>query len=193
MLWKTGALALLAVGAHAGGVVDLVAEGLLAGRSPNSLEQRMEEDAASIIVIGRRASSTVQMSQNGTVDMEAWDAEVDAACQTVLAKLKRATNPTGTCICYNLLAMNNQTGAFEADLRLYQLSTPTGDFEGISADHVQVGLSYKGASVSPVSATTAAQKVNMRRENIDGHPTLLQTYIFVGQVDAGKLQDATSM
>lgn len=192
MLWKTGVIASLAVGAHAGGVADLVAEGVLTGRSPKSLEQRMEEDAARIIVAGRQALPNAQPSQNGTVGMAAWGSEVDAACQTVLAKLKIATNPTGTCTCYNLPVMNNQTGAFEADLRLYQLSTPTSDFEGISADHVQVALSYRGASVSPVSATTAAQKANMRRDNTEGKPVLLQTYLFVGQVDADKLQDATN-
>ncbi|ROV95210.1 hypothetical protein VMCG_08569 [Cytospora schulzeri] len=193
MLWKTGMTALLAAGAHAGGVADLVAEGVLAGRSPKALGQRTEDDGARLIVVDRRASPTVQLNQNGTMDMEAWDAEVDAACQAVLGKLKKATNPTGTCTCYNLPVMNNQTGAFEADLRLYQLSTPTGDFEGISADQVQVALSYKGASVSPVSAATAAQKVNMRRDDTEGDPTLLQTYFFVGQVDADKLQDATDM
>ncbi|KUI57833.1 hypothetical protein VP1G_05184 [Cytospora mali] len=192
MLWKAGVTVLLVVGAHAGGVADLVAEGVLTGRSPKPLEQRMEEDAARLIVVGRRAASTVQLSQNGTIDMEAWDAEVDAACQTALAKLDKATNPSGTCTCYNLPVMNNQTGAFEADLRLYQLSTATGDFEGISADKVQVSLSYNGASVSPVSATAAAQKVTVRRDHTEGNPTLLQTYLFVGQVDADKLQEATN-
>lgn len=192
MLWKTGVIALLATGAYAGGVADLVAEGVLTGRSPSSLEQRMEEDAVRNIVVGRRALPNVQLSQNGTDGMESWNAEVDAACQAVLAKLKKATNPTGTCTCYNLPAMNNQTGAFEADLRLYQLSTPTGDFESIPADHVQVALSYKGASVSPVSAT-AAQKPSMRHDNTEGKPILLQTYLFVGQVDADKLQDAANM
>lgn len=193
MLWKIGVTALLAAGAHAGGMADLVAEGILTGRSPKSLEQRMEDDAARLIVVDRRASTAVQLNQNGTMDMVAWNAEVDAACKTVLAKLKKATNPTGACTCYNLPVLNNQTGAFEADLRLYQLSTPTGEFEGISADQVQVALSYNGASVSPVNSTTAAQKVNMRRANTGGNPTLLQTYLFVGQVDANRLQDTTNM
>lgn len=152
----------------------------------------MEDDAAPRILI-ERASPAVQMNPNGTMDMVAWEAQVDAACQTVLAKLGKATNPTGACTCYNLPVLNNQTGAFEADLRLYQLSTPTGEFEGISADQVQVALSYNGASVSPVTATVAAQKVNMRRGNTRGNPVLLQTYLFVGQVDANRLPDMSNM
>lgn len=196
MLWKAAVTALLAVRVHAGGVADLVAEGLLTGRSPESLEQRMQHDAARHIVISRRASSTVQMNENGTIDMEAWDAQVNVACQSALSKLKQASNPSGTCTCYNLPALNNQTGAFEADLRLYQLSTATGDFEGISPEKVQVGLSYNGASVSPVSATTSAQKAtdaNAQRRDTQGNPALLQKYLFVGQIDADRLQDGTNM
>lgn len=194
MFWKAGAMALLAAGAHAGGVADLVAEGILTGRSPKSLEQRMQDDAARLIVVGRRASSTAQASQNGTIDMEAWDTEVNAACQSALSKLHKASNPSGTCTCYNLPVMNNQTGAFEADLRLYQLSTPTGDFDGISAEHIQVSLSYNGASVSPVNTTTAAEKASsIRRQDTQGKPTLLQTYMFIGQVDADKLQAESNM
>ncbi|ROW07078.1 hypothetical protein VPNG_06637 [Cytospora leucostoma] len=194
MFWKAGATVLLAAGAHAGGVADLVAEGILTGRSPSSLEQRMQDDAARLIVVERRASSTAQASQNGTMDMEAWDTEVNAACQSALSKLHKASNPSGTCTCYNLPVINNQTGAFEADLRLYQLSDPTGDFDGISAEQIQVSLSYNGASVSPVNTTTAAEKVSsIRRQDTQGKPTLLQTYMFVGQVDADKLQADSNM
>lgn len=191
MLWQAGVTALLAVGAQAGGVADLVAEGVLTGRSPNSVEQRMEENVNDHVVVSRQASSTVSLQQNGTINMAEWEAQVTAACQAALSKLPQSTNPSGTCTCYNLPALNTKTGAFEADLRLYQLSTPREDFAGIPANQVQVGLSYNGASVSPVTASTAAQKVSgpqARQANPNPNLQLLQTYLFVGQVDPNKMQ-----
>ncbi|KAI3396625.1 hypothetical protein diail_11879 [Diaporthe ilicicola] len=192
MLWQAGVTALLAVGAQAGGVADLVAEGVLTGRSRQAVEQRMGEHASDRIVVSRQASSTVSLIQNGTVNMAEWEAQVSTACQQALSKLPQSTNPSGTCTCYNLPALNTQTGAFEADLRLYQLSTPREDFTGIPANQVQVALSYNGASVSPVTSSTAAQKVSgpqaRQAAGANTNLKLLQTYLFVGQVDPNKMQ-----
>lgn len=141
-------------------------------------------DALNHVVISRQLQANVQLNANGTVNMTAWETTVNAACMAALAKLKEATNPSGTCTCYNLPAINNQTGAFEADLRLYQLSTARDEFAGIPPEQVQVSLSYSGASVSPVSASTAAQKLSARQ---NPQLKLLQTYLFVGQVDPTKL------
>lgn len=192
MFWSTVGTALLAVGAQAGGVANLVAEGYLTGRSTRSLEARMGEDAANHVVVARQTSgsASVPLNANGTVNMAAWDAQVNAACLAALQKLPEATNPSGTCTCYNLPVLNNATGAFEADLRLYQLSAARAEFAGIPADQVQVALSYNGASVSPVSASTATQKVTAR-QNTD--LKLLQTYLFVGQIDQTKLAQSKDM
>lgn len=190
MYWHAGVTALLAVGAQAGGVADLVAEGVLTGRSSRSLETRMSEDALNHVVVTRQLQADVQLNANGTVNMTAWETTVNAACMAALAKLTEATNPSGTCTCYNLPAINNETGAFEADLRLYQLSTARDDFAGIPADQVQVSLSYNGASVSPVSAATAAQKLSARQNT---NLKLLQTYLFVGQIDPTKLSQSRDM
>lgn len=186
MMWQAGVTALLAIGAQAGGVADLVAEGALTGRSPKSIEQRMEEHVSDHVVVSRQASSTVSLNQNGTVNMAEWEAQVNTACEDALSKLPQSTNPSGTCTCYNLPVLNTKTGAFEADLRLYQISASREEFAGIPANQVQVGLSYNGASVSPVTASTAAQKVQPRQAN--SKPQLLQTYLFVGQVDPDKMQ-----
>lgn len=183
MFWQTGVTALLAVGAQAGGVSDLVAEGYLTGRSSQSLESRMEGEAMGNVVVTRQ-TPPVTLMPNGQVNMTAWDAVVNAACVAALQKLPEATNPSGTCTCYNLPALNNATGGFEADLRLYQISTPRNEFAGIPANQVQVSLSYHGSSVSPVTTATAAQKLTARQNT---GVRLLQTYMFVGQIDPEKL------
>lgn len=178
---------MLAVGAQAGGVADMVAEGALTGRSPRSLESRMAASAQGHVVQARQlqVESDVQLNANGSIDMAAWDEKVNAACLGALNKLSEATNPSGTCTCYNLPVLNTATGAFEADLRLYQLSTARDDFAGIPPEDVQVSLSYNGASVSPVSASTAQMKVSRRQQTPD--VKLLQTYLFVGQIDKDRL------
>lgn len=184
MFWQAGLSALLAVGAQAGGIGDLVAEGYLAERSSQSLESRMANDALDRVIVSRQGSPNVQLNPNGTVDIAAWDAQVNTACIAALSKLTQATNPSGTCTCYNLSVLNNVTGAFEADLRLYRISAARESFAGIPPNQVQVSLSYNGASVSPVSATTAATKVAARQNPA---VELLQTYLFIGQIDADKL------
>lgn len=186
MKWQAGLTAVLAVGAHAGGVSDLVGEGMLAARSPMSLELRMDDYASNHVIVSRQATV---LNGTGNMNMTAWDIEVNAACQAALAKLVQATNPSGTCTCYNLPVLNNATGAFEADLRLYQISAARDDFAGISQNQIQVSLSYNGASVSPVTTTTAAAKIVARQNS---NPQLLQTYMFIGQIDQDKLT-ATNM
>ncbi|CAN8101955.1 unnamed protein product [Discula destructiva] len=185
MIWQARLSALLAVGAQAGGIGDLIAEGYLSGRSPQSLEARTADSELKHDVASRQLAPTVQLDVNGTANMAAWDAQVNAACTAALSKLSQATNPSGTCTCYNLPVLNNATGAFEADLRLYQISAARDDFAGIPANQVQVSLSYNGASVSPVSASTASTKVAARQAST---VQLLQTYLFIGQIDADRLR-----
>lgn len=150
-----------------------------------------------VVVVRQEAPSGVVLNADGTINMTAWEEETNAACVKVLAGLSQATNPSGTCTCYNLPALNNQTGAFEADLRLFQLSAPRDDFAGISPGNIQVGLSYNGASVSPVSQNTAAKKVVVQTRQVAAattqNLTLLQTYLFVGQIDTSRIAGGINM
>lgn len=140
-------------------------------------------------------ASNVLLNQDGTINMTAWDAQANDACNIALSHLPGASNPSGTCICYNLPALDNVTGTFEADLRLYQLSSPSAQFSGIPPQNIQIGLSYRGASVSPVSARTASEKVMVSAvaprqndaSNINANLKLLQTYLFVGQIDKAQM------
>jgi hypothetical protein len=138
--------------------------------------------------------------------MSAWDAAANDACQTALKQLPQASNPSGTCICYNLPRLDNRTGTFEADLRLYRLGEPTGDFLGIPPQNVQVGLSYRGASVSPISMGRAplaarsavpasASTLSARQTQINPNETLdlLQTYLFIGQIDRSQMRAGMTM
>ncbi len=179
-------------------------------RNNPAYQRRMEEIAKRSIQLRSMVqarqnvdtSSNISLNPDGTINMTAWDAAANTACNIALSHLPEASNPSGTCICYNLPALDNQTGTFEADLRLYQLSTPSGQFTGIPPQNIQVGLSYRGASVSPVSAQTAAKKVVSKiatrqdllaPDAVNPNLRLLQTYLFVGQIDKDQLSPTMTM
>ncbi|AEO67258.1 uncharacterized protein THITE_2116160 [Thermothielavioides terrestris NRRL 8126] len=200
MLWqRTLVSSLLAIGAQAG-IGDLVMEGLT--RNGRTVERSLEESAmASLetrayLETRQTMNSGTPLKSDGSIDLNAWNTQVNAACQDSLRSLHTASNPSGTCVCYNLPLLNNETGAFEADLRLFQLSPPTGDFQGIPQDQIQVELSYQGASVSEVKNASAASAVRLRARQDNGNGTdlpLLQSYMFVGQVDKDKMTGQVSM
>ena len=126
-----------------------------------------------------------------------WDTQTAAACTTALAALnEKAGNPSGMAACYNLPYLNNSTGVFQSDLRLFTVSAPSGTFVNIPSQNVMVGLSYVGATVSMVNASTlirrdklisltsppqsADRRVTERQAPV---PVMAQTYAFIGQID----------
>jgi hypothetical protein len=148
------------------------------------------------------AGSGVTTANGTTMDMAAWDRDTSEICTARLSTLDAASNPSGTAICYNIPMLNNQTGRFLADLRLYKISDPTGTFLGVLPQDLGVGVAYNGATVLRVDNTTDAlsardftdrveiQMVGMRAEPLerrDTNPQLLQTYSFKGQIDTAKI------
>jgi len=223
MMWQTTLVAsLLASGAQAG-IGQLIVEGMT--RNSPAVERRMQEIAkASILARGyietrqeMAPDSGVILNADGSINMEAWDQTANNACIESLLQLPQASNPSGTCICYNLPSLNNQTGTFRADLRLFRRGMPTGEFLGIPPENVQVGLSYRGASVSlmsmgrtsrpgaiqgtppaatPAAAGVAGQGLTTRQTpQFDANETLdlLQTYLFIGQIDRSRMSPDLSM
>lgn len=191
MLWqRTLAASFLATGAQAG-IGSLVAEGF--SRNSEGVERRLEEVAKANLrargFLETRQSdglgNDTPLTSDGGLDIDAWNTMANTACQAALKSVGEATNPSGTCVCYNLPLLNNSTGTFEADLRLFQLSEPRGDFQGIPQDSIEVELSYNGASVSEVSQQPL-KRVKARQDNTEDLP-LLQSYLFIGQVDEDRM------
>ncbi len=202
MLWqRTLVASFLAIGAQAG-LSDLIMEGMTQGST--GMERRLEDMAKANIrargfVEARQAavgSANAPLKADGTLDMAAWNTAANAACRESLQTLQLATNPSGACVCYNLPLLNNSTGTFEADLRLFQLNEPTGPFQGIPQGTIEVELFYNGASVTEVSQQSVPSTgVKVRQVSINngtaaadtGNLRLLQSYLFVGQVDKDQM------
>ncbi|KAF5715133.1 hypothetical protein FMUND_7046 [Fusarium mundagurra] len=139
----------------------------------------------------------VPLTKDGSLNMTAWNMETNAACRSALGGLHKSTNPSGTCVCYNLPSLDVKTGVFEADVRLYQVSQPRGSFAAVAPEDINVGISYKGASVMPIqpadvngTGLTGGKPGMGKRE--EGMP-LLQSYMLVGKIDADKMTDNMTM
>ncbi|TEA11066.1 hypothetical protein C8034_v007939 [Colletotrichum sidae] len=170
------------------------------------LEKRQSMDVSAEWVPN---SAEVKVNADGTINMTAWEQETSAACTVALSHLDAASNPSGTCICYNLPSLDAKTGVFEADLRLFKVSEPRDAFSGIPPQNIQVGLSFNGASVSPVSANRIAAGVGSVRRDLSRdvsfdvpwaalqkrgvQPLALQTYLFIGQIDQSRMVQPMTM
>jgi hypothetical protein len=159
-------------------------------RRDDTVERAMRRYAEAMVEerVERRQSSPTQMN------VTLWNEQTAAACNMSLMMLNGvASNPAGMAVCYNLPYMDNSTGTFQADLRLYMISDPTGDFSGIPPQNVTVGLQYFGASVQTINPSELKKRdftswPSTRRESeIEKRaamaPTLVQSYAFVGQIN----------
>ncbi|KAF7543223.1 hypothetical protein G7Z17_g10907 [Cylindrodendrum hubeiense] len=197
------AASLFALSAHAsslsGGAILLRAEDVLSRPyatvlSSSLLHTRTEENNT----INGTDISGVAVNADGSLNVTAWNEATNAACQSALSILTQSTNPSGACVCYNLPSLDTETGVFEADLRLYKVSNPRADFNGIAPEDIAVGLSYVGASVMPVdeqdvSSAGMVGSVASIAKRATGVPELLQTYMFIGQIDTDRMVDNMSM
>ncbi|CAG8979766.1 hypothetical protein HYALB_00012403 [Hymenoscyphus albidus] len=184
-MWSNTLAAVLLISRVSAGVAGSF--NVLGGRG-NSIEDSARRYVDSIVEpLERRAPVGPGMSQ------AAWDASTEKACTLSLEALNgQATNPSGMAVCYNLPMLDNQTGVFQADLRLFMVGPPTGPFANIAAQNVNVGLAYNGATVSAVNKGTGLKKrvdVGVSIISWPKHkrqapiPILTQQYAFVGQIN----------
>ena len=121
------------------------------------------------------------------------------ACDKALSALNGvASNPSGIAVCYNVLMLNNRTGVFQADVRLYKIAPPTGDWATLEKGpgKINTGLQYMGANVHTPSITpnkkrevdfrqdAMAQEVNKRAAAL---PQSVKNLTFIGQAHSDVL------
>ncbi|RDL39927.1 Uncharacterized protein BP5553_04267 [Venustampulla echinocandica] len=161
----------------------------------NSVEESMRRYVDKVVQPIDRRQAPPPAAAAG-VDMSQWDAMATLACTTTLESLNgQASNPSGIAVCYNLPFLDKATGVFQAELRLYTISPPTGNFASIAAKDINVGLTYNGATVSAVNASAMGRRSEIeatmlwpRGDGIEkrqspAEPTLSQFYAFVGQIN----------
>ena len=76
------------------------------------------------------------------------DVDTETACISALAALHgSASNPAGVTACYNVLAFDNATGIFSAEIRLYRVAKPSGAWVEVDmvGEGVDVGVVFERA------------------------------------------------
>lgn len=189
MRWPVAVITSLLLASHVtAGVFDI----RTIVRREDTTERSMRRYLTSLVEdVEKRATQSAPTNGNLTM----WEAQTSAACTTALAMLNGvASNPSGMAMCYNLAFLDTKTGVFQADLRLYKISSPTGDFSSVPDQNVSVAVQFTGASfsaVDPSSLTPAKRSMiswpSVRRdgklEERQSSITLQQTYALVGQIN----------
>lgn len=93
-------------------------------------------------------AATQQSANAATIDPTKWSAQAEKACMTSVMNLRgKSSNPAGLAVCYNVPYLDEAKGAFEAELRLYNVSMPSGEFVGVTPAMMMVTLQYQGATI----------------------------------------------
>ncbi|KAF2668481.1 hypothetical protein BT63DRAFT_414486 [Microthyrium microscopicum] len=99
-------------------------------------------------------------------DPATWNAQADQACSGVVMKLNgQAGNPSGMVACYNVPFLDTQKGTFEAELRIFNVSMPSGDFAGTSATNMMVTFKFQSASVQASDGTLPVKRALIERQS----------------------------
>lgn len=148
-------------------------------------------------LLNRRATVSGSITGINSAQLER---QILASCSSTLSGIPaNQADPSGMAVCYNLPTLDNQTGVFQADMRLYRIADATGNFAGLSADAVQVALQYNGAAVQPINASSSfvfkrdvssliswsstKPKRSLESRASLATPKLTQSYAFVGQMN----------
>ncbi|KAI0188588.1 hypothetical protein EV127DRAFT_409398 [Xylaria flabelliformis] len=181
MFLITAAVAsLLAVQVH--GAPGSIMGGILGSRRV-SLEDRVAETAYELLE--RRQTPSAD-----TLNMTQWDSDTLAACTTTLSTLPSASNPSGMAVCYNIVQLNTDKGEFMADLRLFEISQPSGAWAGIPLQQMQGGVRFTGATASEINgqrvAARSLEHQYFSKRQSQG-PTLHRTYMIVGKINQDQM------
>lgn len=162
----------------------------------NALYRRQNPSASSGDTNSTSLNATepgIRLTPSGTLNFTAWSAAVNPACAQSLSALKQATNPSGACVCYNIISLDVGRGMFEADLRLFEVSPPRGSFVGVRPEDIKVFLDYNGATANGTNQTSADGAMQGAGAAGQGKASLNQVYRIKGQIDKSRMDDNMTM
>ena len=169
-----------------------------------SLTKRQDANSAELAPLQSLMPSSKAPSD---ADLQKWEADTRAACMATLTNLKgQASNPSGLAVCYNLPFVDNTTGVFQAELRMYNVSAPVDPWVGVTTADIGLTLSYLGATVQnmqgnftkrqfsypPIRRRQSSRGLLIERQDI-ATMTEIKTLMYVGRINSNLLGPALSM
>lgn len=212
MLFKSALIGGLLAAGHANAIKLRQVSALL---QRSDVEGGLLGDAERIATLTRRqdanpsdsaplASLSPASGDATRIDLERWEAETKQACMDTLSNLNgQASNPSGIAVCYNVPFLDNSTGVFQAELRMYNVSAPVDPWVGVTAADVSMTLSYLGATVQnmagnftkrdltwpPVRTREVKDGLLVERQNINTM-TEMKVLMYVGRINSNLLGSA---
>ncbi|KAH9870985.1 hypothetical protein J1614_006559 [Plenodomus biglobosus] len=208
MLFKNVIVSSLLAAGHAAAFKGDQVNALL---SPSEdVEEVLRRDAAMMATLTRRqdsnpadtaplASLTPGSGDASQINLAEWEEQTRTACMDTLSNLNgQASNPSGIAVCYNLPFLDNQTGVFQAELRMYNVSAPIDPWTGVTAADVSMTLSYLGATVQNMAGNFTKRDLSwppikegmlVERQNINTM-TELKVLMYVGRVNTNLMGSA---
>lgn len=214
MLFKSAALGGLLAAGHAAALKIGDVNAVL--RRSEDLDEVLRRDAVLVASLTRRqdanaadtaplAALTPASGDASKADLQKWEEETRTACMQTLSNLNgQASNPSGIAVCYNVPFLDNSTGIFQAELRMYNVSAPVDPWQSVTAADVSMTLSYLGATVQAMNTNTS----NTKREVGDARASVrwsdgtlverqtittmteLKTLMYVGKINSNLMGPA---
>ena len=186
-------------------VTRLTSQGVLPTRSSvaSSTGTGISMGAFKSNFFGTKGITHLKSEEVSTIS-HSWDEITNNACLLRMNSLNgTATNPSGKAVCHNIQDLNNSTGAFTADVRLFQVAPATGNWLSLRPTGLTIGMSYHAASVqlqntegeggkSGESWLSRDRAHSQLRRSLGQEPQFLQKMVFLGQVKSdsvAKLKD----
>lgn len=212
MLFKTVALGGLLAAGHVAAIKLGEINAVL--RRSEDLEEVLRRDAGLLATLTQRqdanpadtaplASLTPASGDASKADLQKWEEDTRAACMQTLGNLNgKASNPSGIAVCYNVPFLDNSTGVFQAELRMYNVSAPVDPWQSVTAADVSMTLSYLGATVQAMNMNNTKREVSEARARArwsDGTlvqrqtistMTELKTLMYVGKINSNLMGPA---
>ena len=142
-----------------------------------NLEGDMKRDADRIL---RRAAPSTTGSLSVAAPSQALNQSISEACIKSLSTITSVDNSAGLAACYNVMQYDPKANVFEADLRLYQMSQPTGNFENVPLNDIMIGLTYP-------ASTTFQSLTKRRKRDVEARQSSMmevQQYTLFGTIEA---------
>ncbi|TGZ77237.1 hypothetical protein EX30DRAFT_311460 [Ascodesmis nigricans] len=119
--------------------------------------------------------------------MVQWSADTTKACLKAAGNLK-PRNDAGIIACYNMPLLMDSKGVFSADIRLFRISPPAGEWQGVRGLSMLVKYNDEGAIIERRNLSDSEVKATL--EATEGSQfTLLEHSQYIGQIDMSVLKE----
>lgn len=118
------------------------------------------------------------------LDLEGWSRDTVRLCAQRLAQpATTKPNDAGVAGCWNLPLLVEATGVFAADLRLFKLAEPTGDWRDVDPASYNVSVQYAGGAAIQPRNMTAKERAASAEGMKGSRLTKLVDEQFIGNLD----------